>query len=210
MKRFGLRRSRAAPSRQRKSRTDWPRFTLAFLTAAALASGMIATTTATAIPVSIAVASNPFTVTARKLTATGATQFASFRQDIGGHDHPVAVVGIRDAEISGLCQSAVAHTPLGSATVIVRSDAEQPVRAQDMVLDLAEVTGDMTFQSVEMGRDASTLKSSGVTGPASTYGQQARTLTITGMRLKAWSLTAGLFSLSDATLSIKRGEQPCP
>jgi hypothetical protein len=210
MKRTGRLWDRAAPGRQRRSRTDWRRFTLAFFTATALASGTIATTTATAIPVSFAVASNPFTVTARQLTATDATQFASFRQDIGGHAHPVAVVGLREAEIRGLCQSAVAHTPLGAATLVVRSDPDRPVRAEDMVLDLSEVTGDMSFQSVEMGRDASTLNSSDVTGPASTYGQQARTLTITGMRLNAWSLTAGMFSLPGASLSVKRGEQPCP
>lgn len=201
---------RARPGRQRRSRTHWRRFIFVYLTVTALAAGTIVTTTAAAIPVSFAVAGNPFTVTAQRLTADGATQFAAFRQDATGHDHPVAVVGIREAKISGLCQSAVAHTPLGAATLVVRSDADHPVRAHDMVIDLSEVTGDMTFESVEMGRDAATLNRSGVAGPTGTYAQQASTLTITDMRLEAWSLTAGMFSLSDASLSVERGEQPCP
>jgi hypothetical protein len=200
----------ATPGRQRRSRTHWRRFVFVYLTVIALAAGTIATTTAAAIPVSFAVAGNPFTVTAQRLTAEGATQFAAFRQDATGHDHPVAVVGIREAKISGLCQSAVAHTPLGAATLVVRSDADRPVRAHDMVIDLSEVTGDMTFESVEMGRDAATLNRSGVAGPTGIYAQQARTLTITDMRLEAWSLTAGMFSLSDASMSVKQGEQPCP
>jgi hypothetical protein len=177
--------------------------------AAALAAGTIATTSAAEIPVSFAVAGSPFTVTAQRLEATGATQFASFREDAAGADHPTAVVGINSAEISGLCQSAVARTPLGTATLIIRSGKNKDVRADEMALDLAELTGDMTFGSVEMGRDAATLDASGVTGSSGTYGQQARTLTIKDMRMDAWSLTAGRFSLAGANMSVEPGEQPC-
>ncbi|MDJ1134260.1 DUF6230 family protein [Streptomyces iconiensis] len=207
--------SRARPRHRRKtrrpvgSRTDWRRFALVFPLTALLAAGTIATTTAAEIPVSFAVAGSPFTVTAQRLKATDATQFASFRRDAKGSDHPVAVVGLRSARISNLCQSAVAHTPLGTATLVIRSGEDEPVRASGMVLDLVDLTGDMTFRSVEMGRDAATLDASGPQGTAGTYGQQARSLTITDMRLKAWSLTAGMFSLAGASMSVKGGEKPC-
>lgn len=202
-------RHRARKRRPGLGRTDWRRFALAFPLSVLLAAGTIATTTAAEIPLSFAVAGSPFTVTAQRLDAEGATQFASFRQDAKGSDHPVAVVGIRSARITKLCQSAVARTPLGTATLVIRSGTDTPVRADGMVLDLADLTGDMRFGSVEMGRDAATLNASGTKGTAGTYGQQARSLTITGMRLKAWSLTAGMFSLPGASMSVKGGEAPC-
>ncbi|WP_433544539.1 DUF6230 family protein (plasmid) [Streptomyces sp. CA-294286] len=203
----GRRRHRATP-RPGGSRTDWRRFALAFPLTVLLAAGTVATTSAAEIPLSFAVAGSPFTVTAARLEATDATQFVSFRQDAQGAPHSVAVVGIRSARITQLCQSAVAHTPLGTATLVIRSGQDQPVRADNMVIDLTDLTGDMTFESVEMGRDAATL-TTGPRGPAGTYGQQAQSLTITGMRLKAWSLTAGMFSLAGASMSVKGGEKPC-
>ncbi|MGK5544309.1 DUF6230 family protein [Streptomyces sp. URMC 127] len=193
----------------RRGRTNWPRFALASFAATLLAAGTATVTTAAGIPMSFAVAGSPFTVTAHRLEATGATQFASFRKDAQGVGRAAAVVGVRSARISGLCQSAVARTPLGPVTLVIRSGSDEPVRAENMVLDLSHLSGDMTFGSVEMGRDAATLRASGATGLAGTYGQQARTLTVDNLRLKAWSLTAGTFSLAGADMSVQRGERPC-
>ncbi|MGK5632878.1 DUF6230 family protein [Streptomyces sp. URMC 123] len=190
-------------------RTNWRRFALVAPVALGLAGATVATTTAAAIPVSFAVAGSPFSVTAQHLRATGAVQFPGHRTDAMGTRHPVAVVGIREARMDGLCQSAVARTPLGTATLMIRSRHARPVHASDMVLDLARLEGDMTFRSVEMGRDAATLDGAGVTGPAGVYGQQARTLEVTDMRIKAWSLTAGLFRLNGAAMDVRAGDHPC-
>ncbi|MBM7169993.1 hypothetical protein JQK87_16520 [Streptomyces sp. G44] len=207
------RRGSAGPARHRRAsrggRTNWRRFSCAAAGALVLAAGTVATTTAASVPVSFAVAGNPFSVTAERLEAEGAVQFASFRQDASGGRHAVAAVGIREAKLYRLCQSAVARTPLGTATLRIRSGGREPVRASSLALDLASLRGDMAFGSVQMGRDASTLQGGGVTGPAGTYGQQARTLTIDGMRMKAWSLTAGLFSLKGATMDVDAGAHPC-
>ncbi|GGL91467.1 hypothetical protein GCM10010129_38990 [Streptomyces fumigatiscleroticus] len=205
---------RAAGRRRRRrgtaqrGRTSWRRFAVAVTCALALAAGTVATTTAASIPVSFAVAGSPFSVTARRLEADHAVQFASFREDASGRHRPVAVVGIRQADIRNLCQSAVAHTPLGTVTLQIRAGHARPVRASGLALDLARLEGDMTFRSVEMGRDAATLEG-GLTGPAGSYGQQAQTLTIENMRLRAWSLTAGVFALDDATMDVRAGEHRC-
>ncbi|WP_052230289.1 DUF6230 family protein [Streptomyces sp. CT34] len=192
-----------------RGRTNWRRFTVAALGALALAAGTIATTTAASIPLSFAVAGSPFSVTAQRLKGTGAVQFASFRKDATGRKHAVAVVGIREAALYGLCQSAVAHTPLGTVTLLIRSGDDEPVTASRMTLDLASLEGDMSFGSVEMGRDAATLDGGGITGASGVYGQQARTLTIRDMRMAAWSLTAGMFSLNGATMDVRSGDHPC-
>ncbi|GGX54243.1 DUF6230 family protein [Streptomyces noursei] len=193
----------------RPGQTDWRRFTIAALAALALGAGTIATTTAASIPLSFAVAGSPFSVTAQRLKATGAVQFASFRKDATGRKHAVAVVGIREAALYGLCQSAVAHTPLGTATLLIRSGEDEPVTASQMTLDLARLEGDMSFGAVEMGRDAAALDASGTTGTGGVYGQQARTLTIKDLRVAAWSLTAGMFSLNGATMDVHAGDHPC-
>ncbi|MEU1025528.1 DUF6230 family protein [Streptomyces sp. NPDC005904] len=172
-----------------------------------LAGAMVAATTAAAIPVSFAVAGSPFTVTAHRLEAEGVTQFASFRQETSGRRHAVAAVGLEEAALYGLCQSAVARTPLGTATLRIRSGDHRAVKASSLALDLSSIRGDMRFHAVEMGRDAATLR--GARGAPGTYGQYADSLTIRHMRMDAWSLTAGLFTLGDATMDVRAGEHPC-
>lgn len=202
----GRRHRRAAKD---TGRTNWRRFTLAGIGALVTAAGTIAATTAAAVPVSFAVSGSPFIVRAERLEATSAVQFPSFRQDATGRQRPVAAVGIQQARIYRLCQSAVARTPLGTATLQIRSGSDEPVQVDALAIDLSRLSGDMTYRHVEMGRDASTLRAAGVSGTPGTYGQHARTLTIKNMRLKAWSLTAGMFALTDASMSVKAGEQPC-
>ncbi|MEU4797526.1 DUF6230 family protein [Streptomyces sp. NPDC023327] len=209
MRRCGVRVPGVTGSRHRSAggRTDWRRFALAVTGALVLAGAMVAATTAAAIPVSFAVAGSPFTVTAHRLEAEGVTQFASFRQETSGRRHAVAAVGLEEAALYGLCQSAVARTPLGTATLRIRSGDHRAVKASSLALDLSSIRGDMRFHAVEMGRDAATLR--GARGAPGTYGQYADSLTIRHMRMDAWSLTAGLFTLGDATMDVRAGEHPC-
>ncbi|MFJ2815219.1 DUF6230 family protein [Streptomyces sp. NPDC087294] len=190
--------------------TDWRRFAVAAVAALALASGTVWTTTAAAIPVSFAVAGGTFQVSADHVAGTGAAQYAASVTDAAGKSHPVAVAAIGRARLTRLCQSSVAHTPFGDVTLTIRSGAEHPVEAEDLVIDLDRLDGDLTFGRVQLGRDASTLTAvDGAVGTAGAYGQQARTLVIDRMRLRAWSITAGTFSLRGAAMAISAGERPC-
>ncbi|UFQ18150.1 MULTISPECIES: DUF6230 family protein [Streptomyces] len=210
MSRSGARVPGATGPRHRAAggRTDWRRFALAATGALVLAGATVATTTAAAVPVSFAVAGSPFAVTAHRLEAKGVTQFASFRQETSGRRHAVAAVGLEEVALYGLCQSAVARTPLGTATLRIRSGDHRPVKASSMALDLSSIRGDMRFRAVEMGRDAATLRG-GARGASGTYGQRADALTIRHMKIDAWALTAGLFTLGDATMDVRAGERPC-
>ncbi|MFE7118287.1 DUF6230 family protein [Streptomyces sp. NPDC057654] len=199
-----------APGGARRARTDWRRLALAGPLALALAAGSVWATTASAVPVTFAVSGSTFQVAADHLAGKDAVQFASFASDAAGKRRPVAVAGIGSARISHLCQSSVAHTPFGSVTLTIRSGEEHPVEAEDLVIDLKRLDGDLRFGRVQMGRDAGTLDAvQGVRGANGTYGQQARTLDIDRMRLRAWSLTAGTFGLKGASMSISPGDHSC-
>ncbi|MEU7039621.1 DUF6230 family protein [Streptomyces varsoviensis] len=195
---------------RRRGRTDWRRLALAAPLALALAAGSVWATTASAVPVTFAVSGSTFQVAAAHLAGKDAVQFASFATDAAGKRRPVAVAGIGSARISHLCQSSVAHTPFGSVTLTIRSGEEHPVKAENLVIDLKRLDGDLRFGRVQMGRDAGSLDAvEGVRGDRGTYGQQARTLDIDRMRLRAWSLTAGTFSLRGASMAISPGDHSC-
>jgi Family of unknown function (DUF6230) len=68
-------------------------------------------------------------------------------------------------------------------------------------VDADELSGDARFTHIVIGQDASTLdRVPGVRGPAGGFGQQAATVTITGLRQHAYATTAGTFTLPDFRL----------
>ncbi|MEC4016288.1 DUF6230 family protein [Streptomyces sp. H27-D2] len=200
----------ASVGRRSRSHTDRRLFALLATVALTLSAGTLWATTAGAVPISFAVSGSTFQVRADHLAGTDAVQFASHTTDAAGRHHAVAVAGVGSAKITNLCQSAVAHTPLGDITLNIRSGEDHPVQADDMVIDMDRMEGDMTFGRVQMGRDAATLDSvPGAQGAPGTYGQQARTLKIDHLRLRAWSITAATFSLKDASMAVALGDHSC-
>ncbi|MFF2618608.1 DUF6230 family protein [Kitasatospora sp. NPDC058046] len=202
---------RPRAGRRVRSHTAWGSFALLGTAAAGLSATTVWATVASGVPTTFAVSGSTFRVSGDHLSGTGAAQFASYTTDSDGTRRPVAVAGIKHARITGLCQSAVAHTPLGDVTLTIRSAGTAPVEAVDMVIDLERLEGNLTFGKVQMGRDAATLDViEGARGERGQYGQQAQTLEVEGLRVSAWSITAGSFSLKNATMSIRLGDQSCP
>ena len=197
--------------RLRAEGTDWRRFAVAAPLGMLMAAGTLwATAASGAVPTTFAVSGNTFTVTAKYLEGQNAVQYASVVSGTKGEQHPVAVAVIESAQITGLCEFASTSTPLGPVSFVVRSDGKEPVMAKGLVLDMSRVQGHLRFGQVRMGQDAATLDvPSAVRGRAGTYGQQAQTLSIEGMRLRTWSLTAGSLSLKSASMFITREENPC-
>ncbi|OPC77138.1 hypothetical protein B4N89_42015 [Embleya scabrispora] len=202
---------RVRRARRAHPHTEVRRFALIATGALALSAGTLWGTIAAGVPVSFAVSGGTFRISADHLSGKDAVQFASYRTDAGDRRHPVAVAGIADARLTNLCQSSVAHTPFGDLTLTIRSGPNTAVRAEHLVIDLDRLNGDMTFGQVQMGRDAATLDAvPGVVGTPGAYGQQARTLEIDKLRVQARSITAGTFSLTDASMSITAGDHSCP
>ena len=57
------------------------------------------------------------------------------------------------------------------------------------------ITGDASFNNIEIGNDASTLTKAGVKGPAGVFSQQADTVHIDNLRPTNYATTAGVFKL---------------
>ncbi|WP_228973861.1 DUF6230 family protein [Streptomyces sp. DH12] len=184
-------------------------FAGALVSGLACAFGAAAAGTAAGVPVSFTVSGTAFKVSATRLEGEGFIQYASLREEREGTPRPVALTGIRSAELSDLCQSVVTPTPVGTITMRVTAGARQPVKAQDLVIDLQQMRGDVTFSQLELGRDASDSRVSRVAGTPGHYSQQASGVTIRNLRLHTSSMTAGTFQLTGMSVSMGTGRDEC-
>lgn len=191
-----------------RGRTRWWVFAGAFAVSGTAAAGLVAATAAGAVPASVALSGAQFKVSASRLEGTGFTQFARVDRSTGGGRHAVAVSGISSAQIHDLCQSAVIPTPFGPVTLRVSAGTDEPVRARDLVLDLNELSGDVTFTDLYLGVDAAEVDDL-ARGEPGTYAQQAGTVVIEDLRQSATSTTAGTFRLEGMRLSARPGRHEC-
>ncbi|MDA2804024.1 DUF6230 family protein [Nocardiopsis suaedae] len=192
-------------------RTGWRRFAVVLLAALAAAAAMAFWTARGGVAASLAVSGHVFKVRADRLEGTGFAQYPDTAVTADGEAHPVALTVIDSAELDDLCQSALIDTPVGQATFLVRAGGDgRPVRAEHMVVDMRQLTGDAEFGDIEIGRDASTLANdSGRTGEPGGFALQGRTVEITGLRQRAYSVNAGTFTLTGLELEVKRGDHEC-
>ncbi|MDA0562837.1 DUF6230 family protein [Streptomonospora sp. S1-112] len=191
--------------------TRWKRFGLALIPALGAAGILVAMTAQGSIAASFAVSGQSFKVSADQLRGTGFTQYGDIATSGDGSEHPVGVSVIDEVELENLCQSVLMDTPVGKVTLLVKAgQGDEPASAENMVIDVEQLSGDAHFTNFEIGRDASTLENaSGQTGEVGGFGQQADTITIDGLRQTAWSVNAGTFSLTGLRLSVEPGDHEC-
>lgn len=159
-----------------------------------------------ALGVQFAISGMPFEVTATEMKGTGFEQFGALDHmienspnegDTGGQVLVVTSV-IKKATITKLCQS----VDLGGINLLIKAGGNgTPVYAEDLTLDGTNLSGDASFDNIEIGNDASTLNKAGVKGPAGVFGQQADTVLITKLRSTNYATTAAVFKLPGLKLS---------
>ncbi|MQS10943.1 cholesterol esterase [Streptomyces kaniharaensis] len=174
---------------------------------AVVAGGVLMTLTAQGVlAANFAISGMPFTITADKLDGKGFEQFGSLdhmipkspNQGNTGGQVLVAVSAIKNAEITNLCQS----VDLGGINLVIHAgDAGTPVSAQDLTTDSDLLSGDASFNNIEIGGDASTYTKAGVKGNPGVFGQQADTVTMTHVRQHNYASTAVQFKLPNLKLS---------
>jgi len=196
---------KAAPAAGGRGRVNWRRFAAIMVPAVVATAVLVLLTAQSVLAVSFSISGTPFVVTARQLRGQGFEQFGvldtSVLKVLPGHSNQIVLTAnaIRKATLSHLCQAVT----LGGLTLkITAGQGRTPVSATNLVVDADKLSGDVTFNNVHIGQDASTLNQvPGVKGPAGDFGQQATSIVINNLYQHAYATTAGTFKLPGFKLS---------
>ncbi|MET7687365.1 DUF6230 family protein [Streptomyces sp. NPDC005483] len=196
----------APDSPARRGRVRGRRAAIMAVPAVAITAGLAIMTAEGALGVQFAISGMPFVVTATQMDGTGFEQFGGLDNmadnspnagDTGGQVLVVTSV-IKNATITKLCQS----VDLGGTNLLIKAGAgDKKVEATDLTLDSTDLTGDASFNNIEIGNDASTLTKGGVKGPLGVFSQQADTVHIANLRQTNYATTAAVFKLPGLKLS---------
>ncbi|MER5889816.1 DUF6230 family protein [Streptomyces sp. NPDC001941] len=194
-----------------EGRTSWKRTAVVALPAV-VAVGVMATVMAQgALAASFAVSGTSFQVSSGKLTSKGLSSYVQTDRSVDGKGHPVALLGIGDATLDDICQSAEVDTPVGKVVFKLTAGGDAgKVTASNLIIDGEDLVGDARFGTAQIGRDASTLDEvPGVKGEAGKFGLQAGDIEVLGVRSHAWSATGGNFRLKGMKLDVSLGGKKC-
>ncbi|HXM54694.1 MAG TPA: DUF6230 family protein [Candidatus Dormibacteraeota bacterium] len=197
------------------ARTRWRRVGLVLVPAYSTVAAVLYLAWSGAVAVSFAVSGTAFTVTAASLTSgqtdgngVGFYQFGV--GDFAGSGAPLPQIEsvIPDARLTGLCQS-VSIAPL--TLRITAGDAGTPVTATNLVVGATSLTAESaTFTDLQIGQDLGQLSHPALTEPVArgsgpnvqtanlppgTFGQTAKSVTITGVRQVSNGTSASSFTL---------------
>jgi Family of unknown function (DUF6230) len=173
--------------------TRWRRFAAAIVPTVVVVGALGAGIANGAVPVSFAVSGVQFKVTADQLTGTDFVQYGSIVQQKDGTPHAVAVSEIGSADLTNLCQSVAQPTPIGTVVLkLTAGGGGTPAHADNLLIDMTQLSGDATFTNINIGQDASTLSRKGQVGG---FGQGADKVVIKNLSQTAWATTAGTFTL---------------
>ncbi|MBZ6199839.1 cholesterol esterase [Streptomyces olivaceus] len=170
--------------------------------AAAVTATLAVLTAQGALGVQFAISGMPFTVTATELDGNGFAQFGGLDNmaegspnagDTGGQVLVVTSV-IENAKLTKLCQS----VDLGGTNLLITAgDGSTRVSASNLTTDSTFLSGDASFNNIEIGNDAGTLDKAGPKGrgPIGVFSQQADTVHIKNLRQTNYATTAAVFKL---------------
>lgn len=191
---------------ERRGRVRLRRAAVMAVPATAVAAGLMIMTAQGALGVQFAISGMPFTVTATNLDGEGFAQFGGLDEMAPGSPNEgetggqvlVVVSAIKKATLTKLCQS----VDLGGTNLLIRAgEGSQKVSAVNLTTDSTELSGDASFDNIEIGNDASTLDKSHAQGPKGVFSQQADTVHIGNLRQTNYATTAAVFKLPGLKLS---------
>lgn len=194
-------------------RTSWRRFAVLCVPGVAVTAALGIALANGALAASFAVSGQQFKVSASSLDGDGFAQYGSVDRNARGKLIPVAVTAIKTAEMKSLCQSVVTDLPvIGSISLnLTAGTGKQPVQATDLFVDATQLSGNASFNKIEIGRDASTLDKGpkGGQGLQDLFGQQADDVHITKLKQTAWATNAGKFRLNSLSMKVNKGTKEC-
>lgn len=197
----------------RRGRVRLKRAAVMAVPAAAVAAGLMILTAQGALGVQFAISGMPFVVTADKLDGQGFAQFGSLDHmienspnegDTGGQVLVVTSV-VKNGKLTNLCQSVDLG---GIQLVLTAGNKGTPVSVKNLAIDSDDISGDASFNNIEIGRDSSTFDKVDQQGPPGVYGQQADSVVITDLYQHNYAATAAVFKLPDLHMSFTSGGCP--
>ncbi|MGW2523815.1 DUF6230 family protein [Streptomyces sp. NPDC001617] len=201
--------------------TRWKRFAVVMVPSVAATAAIGVALAQGALAASFSVSGQQFKVTADQLEGDGFSQYGAldsgYTLDGKKTVHPVAVSAFKSASIKNLCQSVV--TPnipiLGSVSLVLKAGGgDTPVQADNLYIDLDDLSADATFTNIDIGvaaKDASKgpgIKSGDTANPYG-FAQQAEHASLSDVKQTAWATTAGTFKLSGLKMSVQTGTHEC-
>jgi len=193
-----------------EGRVRYRRAAIPGLAALATTGALVVLTAQGALGVQFAISGMPFVVTADHLQGNNFQQFGSLDNAIDKNNpwlkssNGQAVVMtsvIGDAKITNLCQSV---NLVGINLVIRAGTGSKPVEATNLVLDSTDLSGDASFNNIQIGRDAGDLTEvPSVQGNKYTFAQQADSVSIDNVRQDSYATTASTFSLPGLSMSFQ-------
>ncbi|MCP2259882.1 hypothetical protein LX15_003591 [Streptoalloteichus tenebrarius] len=192
-------------------RTRWLRFG-AVLGGGLVASGVLVMGISQgALAASFTVSGTSFKASADKMVGQGYAQYGSVDRSADGKAHAVAVNAIGKASLDNFCQSVVTpNVPLlGEISLNITAGGAGGMKAENLLLNAESLSGSLTLSNAEVGRDAATLDKGPGKGQAGTFGLQADTVTVTGLKQTAWSTTASTLQFNGMNLALRAGRHEC-
>ncbi|WP_018547163.1 DUF6230 family protein [Streptomyces sp. LaPpAH-108] len=195
----------AAAGSGRRGRVRLRRAAVLAVPATLVAAGLAVFTAQGALGVQFAISGMPFTVTATELDGTGFEQFGGLDNMADGSPNAgdtggqvlVVTSAIKSAQLTKLCQS----VDLGGTNLLITAGGGKTrVSAKDLTTDSTTLSGDASFNNIEIGNDASTLTKANAKGPIGVFSQQADTVHIANLRQTNYATTAGVFKLPGLNL----------
>ncbi|MBJ7904232.1 DUF6230 family protein [Streptomyces sp. NPDC004549] len=189
----------------RRGRVRLRRAAVLAVPATLVAAGLAVFTAQGALGVQFAISGMPFTVTATELDGTGFEQFGGLDNMADGSPNAgdtggqvlVVTSAIKSAKLTKLCQS----VDLGGTNLLITAGSGKTrVSATDLTTDSTKLSGDASFDNIEIGNDASTLTKANAKGPIGVFSQQADTVHIANLRQTNYATTAGVFKLPGLNL----------
>ncbi|MFD7667338.1 DUF6230 family protein [Streptomyces sp. NPDC059788] len=202
--------------------TRWKRFAVVMVPSVAATAAIGVAIAQGALAASFSVSGQQFKVTAQELDGDGFVQYGALDKGKDGQ-HPVAVVGLKSATITNLCQSVVVPVPVfGDVTMRLNAGGGggPKVQAKTLYIDADDLRTNATFTNVDIGVSVDDTRGK-TPGPAKpgeggrgdylpgSFAQQAEHVLFKDVKQRAWATTAGTFELSGLHMSVSRGKNEC-
>jgi uncharacterized protein DUF6230 len=193
----------------------WKRFGGMLALTGVATAGLVALTANGVLAANFSISGMPFVITATELNGQGFEQYATMDEmienspnadPVEGTQKVLIVSAIQKADLTKLCQA----VSLGGKYLKITAgdQAGKPVHAEALVVDSDLISGDATFDNINVGQDASTLdkvKHPGtgekIRGGPGIFGQQADTVVIKNLRQNNYTTTAAVFTLPHLRMS---------